>query len=183
MVVLNYLNEIWQDIPNFEGLYQSSTYGRIRSMERVDARGFHRKSIILKPSYCKGYPKVLLFKNGVKKSYYAHRLVAETFIPNPNNLPYVNHKDCNPSNCCVDNLEWCTAKYNVSYAEANNKRINNRIGKTAPKPVYQYDLEGNLICTWSSASEAARKLGYKQNMISRCCTKTIKTAYGYIWNF
>lgn len=111
--------EIWRDIKGFEGLYQISTFGRVKSLPKYTySRGYPqlRKEKILKPGYTgknRCYATVIL-NDG--KGYKVHRLVAEAFIPNPNNLPCVNHKDENPLNNRVDNLEWCTNQYNVKYS-------------------------------------------------------------------
>ena len=114
--------EIWKDIKDYEGLYQISNYGRVKSLPRMMKK---RKceEIIKTPSVLpKGYLKVSLCKNGEIKYYFIHRLVAEMFIPNPNNLPCVNHKDCNTSNNNVNNLEWVTHKENNSYKNHHLKR-------------------------------------------------------------
>lgn len=109
--------EVWKDIKNYEGLYQISTYGRVKSFPR---KGALRKEKVLKP-YKDGknyYFVVGLHKDGKKQYKLIHRLVADAFIPNPNNLPIVNHKDENKENNNVDNLEWCTYKYNSNYGNA-----------------------------------------------------------------
>ena len=105
-----------------------------------------------------------------------HVLVALVFIPNPNNLPEVNHKDENPHNNIVDNLEWCNRSYNINYGTRNK-----RVGKANGKTVYQLTLNGELIKIWKSSCEAAHQLGYNHSLISRCCRGKGKTAYGYIW--
>lgn len=117
--------EEWKDIIiekngviyDYTGLYQVSNYGRVRSLDRIDARGHKLKGRILKIKPGKNnYMAAILYKNGKTKSFYVHRLVATMFIPNPNSLPFINHKDENPSNCYVDNLEWCTQQYNTQYS-------------------------------------------------------------------
>lgn len=108
--------EIWKDILGYEGLYQVSSYGRVRSLDRYDERNrFLRGRILKLHTLRRGYLDVRLCSNGKVKSFLVHRLVAEIFIPNPDNLPQVNHRDENPSNDNVDNLEWCDGKYNVNY--------------------------------------------------------------------
>lgn len=109
--------------------------------------------------------------------YYVHRLVAECYLQNEDNLPCVNHKDENPSNNKVDNLEWCTNSYNNTY---NNKH--NKIGAKQTKIVNQYSIDGTLVKTWSSASEAGYN-GYNRGEICKCCNNKVKTHKGYIWKY
>lgn len=114
------MNEVWKDVKGYEGLYQVSNMGNVKSMNRfVKANSNHKyqhiKERLLKLNGGRKYTHVILCKNGTTKGYLVHRLVAEAFIPNPDNLPIINHKDENPSNNCVDNLEWCTYKYNNEY--------------------------------------------------------------------
>lgn len=127
-----------------------------------------------------GYPQVNLYKNGKAYLRRVHRLVAIAFIPNPDNLPMINHKDENPCNNVVDNLEWCDAKYNVNYGGGNEKRA-----LSHSKPVLQYSLTGQLIKEWHSATEAARELGFPQSGINWCCLRKPKhnSCKGYIWRF
>lgn len=117
------MNEIWKDIKGYEGLYQVSNFGRIKSLPRTYKKRYIDKEIIKKPSKLpKGYLRVGLSKNGNTKYYFIHRLVADTFIPNLNNYPCVNHKDCNTSNNNVDNLEWNTYEQNNNYKNHNLKK-------------------------------------------------------------
>lgn len=118
---------------------------------------------------------VNLYKNNGYKSKAVHRLVAKAFIPNPNNLPQINHKDENPLNNCVNNLEWCTAKYNVNYGTKIQRTIEKQL-----KPVLQYDLNGNFIKKWNSLKEAREF--YNLTNISECCKKhTI--GKGFQWRY
>lgn len=115
-----YLNEVWKDIKGYERLYQVSNFGRVRSLDRVLKNrwgNFCKKGVILTPLlFTKGYLGVRLYDGyGNGKTYRIHRLVAETFLPNPNNYPQVNHKDENKTNNRVENLEWCTLEYNINY--------------------------------------------------------------------
>lgn len=174
-----YLNEEWKDIKGYEGLYQVSNYGRIKSLDRIDAKGNRRKSALRIQGITKcGYYTVRLCKNGKLKNYLVHRLVAEAFIPNPYNLPCVNHKDENKQNNNVDNLEWCTKEYNNNYGT----KIERQIEKSS-KTVFQYSLNGELINEFTSTQDVERKLGYCQPGISRCCNGKYKTAYGYKWSY
>lgn len=115
------MNEIFKDVKGYEGLYEVSNYGNVRSL-------YTNK--ILKPATKKrGYQYVNLYKNKKGKMYQVHRLVAESFIPNTNNLPIINHKDENSQNNNVDNLEWCTYKYNSNYGSSREKIRKSRLGK------------------------------------------------------
>ena len=112
--------EIWRPIEGYEGLYEVSNLGRVRSLDRYDSRNQFRKGRIMKQNNDgRDYMSIQLCLNGKLKKYFVHRLVAEAFLPNPDNLPQVNHKDEDKSNNRVDNLEWCTAKYNLSYGTRN----------------------------------------------------------------
>lgn len=130
------------------------------------------------------YKAVTIKINGKYRIQSVHRLVAEAFIPNPNNLPFVNHKDENPSNNKVDNLEWCDAKYNNSYGNRGIKcGLSQRNRKDVSKAVIQYDLSMNKIAEFPSAMEAHRITGVSRSAICHVCNKTPKyyTAGGYIW--
>ena len=128
----------------------------------------------------KGY-KLICMDNHTRQ---VHRVIAETFIPNPNNYPCINHKDCNPCNNNVDNLEWCTYQYNNTYGNRLEKSsAKHRNGKNSKK-VYQYDLNGNLIKIFPSASEAGRQ-GFNQGHVSSVCrgNTKLKTYKGFIWSY
>ena len=117
--------EEWKSIPGYEGLYEVSSYGRVKSLEKYrynNGRKQLLKEKILKPHNTKGYFMICLYKNKTYKSYQIHRLVAQVFIPNPDNLPEVNHKDENPGNNNVENLEWCTHQYNSNYNDVQKRR-------------------------------------------------------------
>lgn len=122
------MTEIWKDIEGFEGLYQVSNLGNIKSLSRIYFSGNRHNTKkyveehILTPRKTKtGYCRVMFVKDGKKQDYYIHRIVALTFLQNPDNLPDVNHKDENKENNSVDNLEFCTRKYNCNYGDRNNK--------------------------------------------------------------
>ena len=156
--------EEFRDIPGYEGLYEVSNLGRVR-----------RDGRILKPSKNKkGYLLVSLFKNGIERKAYIHRLVAQSFLPNPSNFPCINHKDENKTNNIIDNLEWCDSKYNANYGTRNEK---------VSKPVLQYDLLGNFIREWPSIMKVERELGIYQGSISMCCLDYRKSAGGFVWRF
>ena len=178
----NLQNEIWKPISGFEGLYEISNYGRVKSL----GNGIYnsKKKILIPWKENCGYLRILLSKNGTHKHYSVHRLVATTFLPNPENLPQVNHRDEDKQNNHVDNLEWCSSKYNINYGTAIDRRVKKQINhKKLSKPVLQYDLKGNFIAEYPSLSEVQRKFGFLQGNISSCCLGKLKSAYGYIWKF
>ena len=120
--------EEWKSIPGYEGLYEVSNLGRVKRIKRYDRFNHKIVSKLLKPSYnTNGYYIVQLSNNGFKKSKLVHRLVAQLFIPNPDNLPQVNHKDEDKTNNIVDNLEWCDSKYNNNYGTLQQRRIQTNI--------------------------------------------------------
>lgn len=174
------MQEEWKDIEGFEGLYQISNLGRVKSVDRVVIRGTNSKPVcerVLKPGGGeRGSYYVILSKEGKPYTRYIHRLVATAFLPNPKNLPVVNHKDENPLNNIVSNLEWCTKSYNNSY---NDLRIRAAVPKR--KPILQYTKDGKFIREWSYSKEAAESLGLNWRAINDCCVGRLKTSGGYIW--
>ncbi len=150
--------------------YYVSSDGRVYSL-------FTNK--VLKPAIDRyGYYKVTLTVNNKLKYITVHRLVASAFIPNPNNLPQVNHKDENKLNNNVENLEWCDAKYNSNYGTRSI-----RVGLSGRKPINQISLNGEYIKTWSGACEIEKELGITHGQIFNCCRGRDKTAHGYIWKY
>lgn len=176
------MEEVWKDIKDYEGHYQVSNLGRVKSVSRTiqsSSGKITTKDLILKPkNNIGGYLVVNLNKDGSYKTKFVHRLVAETFIPNPNNLPQINHKDENKNNNFVENLEWCTSKYNANYGTRNIRASKNKM-----KRVAQYDLEGNFIRHWESISTVQRETGMRLSGISGACLGINKTAYGYLWRY
>lgn len=170
--------EEWRDIKGYEGLYQVSSEGRVKSLERkVSHRDRERtiKERILKPGINRGgYLKINLYTDGKPKTLIVHRLVASAFVPNPDDKPEVNHVDEDKSNNRACNLEWVTAKEN-----ANHGTRNERIGKQ----VSQYTLGGEFVKTWASAKEAQRMTGFYQSHISRAANGKRKQAYNFIWKY
>ena len=130
----------------------------------------------------KGYYTARLNKNGSEKTYLIHRLVAETFIPNPNNLPEVNHKDEKKNNNCVDNLHWCTKVFNNGYGKLD-KYGRRKSRKHIMKKVAQYDLNGSLLNVYDGLLLAKERTGINNNCINRCCSGELKTSGGYIWKY
>ena len=174
--------EIWKDVVGYEGLYQVSNLGRVKSLPRhlvVGWADYISKEKILKQSeHRQGYKYVWLHKNKEKKIFKIHRLVAEAFIPNPHNFQCINHKDENKANNFVDNLEWCNHSYNNNYGDRNNK-----VRKANCKIVLQYTLNGKFIKEWNGTREAGRELNISCNCISAVCLGKRKTAGGFIWKY
>lgn len=187
------MEEIWKEVVGYEGLYEVSNQGAVRSLS------YHltRQTKVLK--LCKdhnGYLQVNLCKDGRQKSFTVHRLVARAFLPNPGNLPEVNHKNEDKISNFVfvsedgtvvpekSNLEWCTQSYNNNYGTRIERvakvQLNDPIKS---KPVLQYDLSGNLVKKWPSAHEAQRQTGWRHSNISACCLGKLKTAYRHVWRF
>lgn len=189
------MKEIWKDINGYEGVYQVSNFGNVRSLDRI-VNGSHnntclKKGRILKPRINRdGYYTVVLCVNMKKKYVGIHRLVAETFIPNPENFPCVNHKDENKLNNFVyvnedgtidigkSYLEWCNTDYNNTYGT----RLQ-RAASSKSIPIIQFNLEGKILKEWKSAVEVEKRLGFSKNSIRSCCRGEHKQAYGYIWKY
>lgn len=182
--------ELWKNIPNYEGFYQVSNYGRFKANDRyVDnprGKSRHLKSKIISLWKKKdGYYTILLYSHGSRQAFPAHRIVAAVFVPNTQNLPIINHKDENPSNNCFWNLEWCDHTYNMNYGTANirkSQHLTNR--KDISLRVFQFDFNGKFIQSYPSANEAQRQTGIKANHILDVCRNGRSTsAGGYIWSF
>ena len=166
-------NEVWKDVKDYEGLYQVSDRGNVRSVARKDSIGRKCGERVLKPiPHTGGYLRVQLCKNGVKKSKMIHRLVLEAFVENPNNLPEVNHKDENPSNNELSNLEWCDAGYNSNYGTRTEK-----IALALSKKVRAVNIENGEVVRFKSIEEAGRK-GYASGNVSLACRGLYKTDTG-----
>jgi hypothetical protein len=164
------MKEIWKDIPNYEGLYQVSNLGNVRNVKRNKIKSININN--------RGYKLVWLNKNNKGTNALVHRLVAQAFIPNINNLPQVNHKDENKLNNKVENLEWCTQKYNNSYGT----RVK-RMSETKMHKVKQFDKEGNFIKEWNSAYDIENELNILAMNVRSVCHKTRKTAGGFKWTY
>ena len=179
----------WKDIVGYENEYQINQFGEIRTLKDSPKL---KKYDVLKPQISKrnGYVYQMLYKNGKEKLLRVHRLVAMAFLPNPNNLPQVNHKDGNKQNNSVDNLEWCEQSYNMKHAYKNGLQIpseNQRkaiinTNKLKQKKVCQIKY-GEIINTFSGISEASRQTKISISCISRCCNLKRKSTNGYEWRF
>lgn len=183
-------NEIWKPIKGYEGIYEVSNLGRIKSLN-YNRSG---KEKILKPALShNGYLIVTLSKNGKTKRFRVNRLVVETFIPDKSNFKLmpdedrnnidldnlkVNHIDENIKNNNIENLEWCTAKYNANYGERNFKIV-----KHIKKSIYQYDLNNKFINEYESITQASKETHIPISSISACCVGQRKKTNGYIFKF
>lgn len=173
------MEEIWKDIKGYEGLYQVSNLGNIKSLEKIQVfpnGGLNiRKEKALKPNkMSNGYLNVRLY-NSKQKGYGIHRLVAQAFIPNPNNYSQVNHIDGNKQNNFVDNLEWCDASYNQKHAiQTGLKKVHK---------VKQYDLKGNYIKTWKSIKEITNYYNISHACIINCCNGKLEKTHNYKWQY
>lgn len=170
--------EIWKDIKNYEGIYQISNLGNVRRIKFINNIVEKGKILILKTNNFNKYSQITLCKNGKVKMFYIHRLVAEAFIPNPENKPQVNHIDENKKNNRADNLEWCTIKYNNLYGTRLEK-----VSKSKCKPIIQFDLKGNIISKYESTKQASKITGIDSSSITKVCRKKMKTAGNYIWSY
>lgn len=181
--------EEWKTIPYYEE-YQVSTLGRVKRLAYYKnvcgGSKQYCEERILKPQKRKrGYQAVMLSKNSKEKSFLVHRLVAMVFIPNPDNLPQVNHKDENTSNNCVDNLEWCDQCYNSNYGTSKYRISNKLKNGVLSKPVEQYCKNGMFIMEYPSAIEASRVLGLNVSGIISCCNSNKKYSHcgGFQWKY
>lgn len=205
------MEEIWKDVIvrkngetiSFAGFYQVSNLGNVRSVDRCitysDGRVYHYKGkmVVKMPHVRDSYLYVRLNKNQYYCHCKVHRLVAEAFIPNPDNLPYIDHIDTNKKNNIVTNLRWVTARGNCLNELTRKKRRKNakatmkkvletrkkKHSKTAEHTTLQYDLNMNFIAEYPSIMEIHRKFGYDFSSIAKCCKGKQKTSYGFIWRF
>ena len=176
------MEEVWKDVVGYDGLYQVSNLGNVRSLDRVEKwNGSERprkgRMMTTRPDK-NGYLVVGLRNGMCQKTKKVHRLVAEAFIPNKNSDREVNHKDENKQNNNVENLEWCNSQYNVRYGTGIERR-----SKQKRKKVIQYNLDCIKIKEFDSITEAAKAIGKGTSRISSCCKGIRKTAYGYIWRY
>ena len=190
--------EIWKDIEGYEGLYEVSNMGRVKSLKRTvwnSGKGCYVTvpERILKAGKAKGYLRVRLYKEGKVKNYYVHRLVGQEFLENPEGYTDLNHLDENKENNRADNLEWCSKSYNINYG-TRNKRVAEKVSeklrgkkqseesiKKRSKPVFSVNKESGLIMWWKSAKEAERCTAIDHGNIIKCCKGKYHSAGNHIW--
>ena len=160
------MEEIWKPVKDYENLYEVSNLGRVKSIGTYNTC---KRGILNPMTNPDGYYHVVLYDNGRRKDVGIHRLVAIAFIPNPNGYKYVNHKDENVKNNCVENLEWCTNSYNLLYSKG--------------KKVAQYSKEKELIEIFNGIAEASRKCNIPTSNISKCCKGKRQSAGKFIWKY
>ena len=176
------MEEIWKDIKGYEGLYQISSFGRVKKTR-------NKEKIMKGRIRGKGYLAVtLLDKHGEQKDFYIHRLVAEAFIPNLDNLPQVNHKSEIKTDNNVENLEWCDNLYNVNYGtrtkrSAESNMGHSRKGSGKRTKIYQYSMDGRLVKVWNSLLEIYDELGIFRSCIYKCCHGVYNQSHGFIWSY
>ena len=167
------MKEIWVDIKDFEGLYQVSNYGRAKSL---NYKHTGREKILKLTKLKSGHLCVNLGRTNLKL---IHILVAEHFIPNPDNKPIVHHVDHNPENNRVDNLVWLTQEEH----KAEHPEVFEASAKVLSKPINQYDISGNFIKRWKSSMQVQRELGYSNGNINNCLRGRLNTYKGCIWKY
>lgn len=176
--------EIWKDVNGFEGIYQVSNHGRLKSFKRIT-----KGRILSNNNKTGGYLSVVLRQSLKIKSTRMHRIVAEHFVPNPENKPQVNHKDLNKQNNYFENLEWCTQKENNDHANVHkpwkNDGMINYNKNIRPIPVIQYELSGIQIKEFKNGKEASLETGVCHRNILQVCngSQNRKQAGGYMWKF
>lgn len=171
--------ETWKAVDGFEGFYEVSDLGNVRSLNYKNMGIVENLNPII-DRY--GYPRVCLCLGGTQCNRTIHRMVAQAFLKNPDNLPQINHINEDKTDNRVCNLEWCTAKHNNNHG-TRNERISEHKRNTNCKEIWQLNLDGSVVRKWVSLNEIHRQLGYDISHIIRVCRGIKKTAYGYNWQY
>lgn len=176
-------NEIWKPVVGYEGLYEISSMGRVNSLGRWGkgrngSMKYHKGGLLNVCYDNNGYKCVVLSKEGKPKKCRIHRLIAEAFIPNPENKPCIDHINTIRDDNRIENLRWCTQKENL-----NNPISIEKQKEVQGTPTLQFSKDGRLIKLWNSIIDAERTLGFSHGNICRCCKGTYKTLGGYIWKY
>lgn len=170
------MEEIWKDIKGYEGLYQVSNLGKVK--------GLKNEHILKQSLKNNGYCVLTLCKENKPKTKLVHRLVAQAFIPNPNNLAQVNHKNEIKDDNRPENLEWCDQKYNNNYGTRLERVAEKTTNGKKSKPVLKIDpISNEIVAEFPSIMEVQRQLGIKHSHISECCRGQRKTSCGYKWQY
>jgi len=190
--------ENWKPVKGYEGLYEVSNLGRVRSFDKyvlcirngVEMNVLHRGKILKPVKRQHGYLGVMLYGKGGHatrgfKTFSVHRLVAEAFIPNPNGLPEVNHIDEDKTNNKAENLQWVTRVENVNYGTSRLRIAQKATNGKMSTPIQQFTKDGELVKTYPSLAEVERQTGYAKANICRCAqgSKQYSHAYGYVWRY
>lgn len=182
-------DEIWKPISGYEGVYEVSNLGRVRSCDRIvedDYCGKRRfgSRVLRQSQNHSGYCHVKLSKNSKVKTFLVHRLVAEAFVSNPLSKETVNHKNEIKTDNRAKNLEWMTPKENTNYG-TRNERAGKASGRTRGKPVQQFTQNGEFVAEYWSAREASRQTKIPQSGISHCANGSSRHSHagGYIWRY
>lgn len=178
---MNNVEEVWRPVAGYNGRYEVSDLGNVKSM---DYNHTGQTRVLSECDDGSGYRLVCLCKDGRQKSCKVHRLVAEAFIPNPGNLPQVNHKNEDKTDNRAENLEWCSQSYNINYGTANERAGKAKVNHPGlSRTVFQFDLQGHLVREWPSLHEVRRQTGWNCANISACCLGKCKTAYHHFWKY
>ena len=177
--------EIWKDIEGYEGLYQVSNRGRVKSLSRkvTNAMFSINEHFVKVVDNGNGYKSVSLWKDNKGKHFYVHRLVALAFVPNYNGYKYINHKDEDKSNNDVSNLEWCTAKYNCNYGNHTKKLKKSYILNGNNRPIDVYDMNGVFLKTFDCSNDVCRELNIERRSLYSVCQGVVKSSKGYRFAF
>lgn len=169
--------EEWKDIEGYEGLYQVSSFGRIKSLNYNNTK----QEKILQLLNNKGYNSICLSKHNIRKTYKVHRLVAEAFIPNSDNKPCIDHINTDKTDNRVENLRWCTHTENMNNPFTKEKY--NGSNHHLSKSVLQFSINGDFIRKWDCVMDIKRELNYNNSNIGSCCIGRKKSSNGFKWKY